>query len=1223
MKKTHTFSQTLTANTFNDYDSTGDGVLWMGPVLFSGTIVTIGGYRIRYNGIIVEDLSVVTHDTVGYKYLCVAGVDASPSSAPYTLVSNVKQGVCLIEEYLGGWITKGKIFDNDYRGLPFHRESDVTGSEFHACFGPGVASDGTVVHTPIKIPFAVDTATGQLGVSDKIYISNTTALAAIDGHYCNGHLFVCNDTVATDIVVLNDKLYTIDGVAGVNGASLAVIETDDAHCLYAYTVADHLYIGEIEYGVATGAATDYTLPSAIARVEFVTSSTVLIQLADSTFIYGMIMPTTIDTLWSGSSRWFHIDHKNGDFLHIGTDDKLYKNTVLIGSCADWVFIHDGHIIQLDGSGVITEGGKVLETGYSVVSVVSNRAPTGELFLLFVNAAGVDAVSYDIGSAEVVYSANLSGAATLAACTFGQNVTNLYLDSDLVTYEQPVAVGALPSPPDTKIIPSQTSHWRFGKKYFQADGTYNFESIYTESNTTGVITDRVATIYLGTFGSYTIIGAALPVLVGPAVCDGDMLEYTDIMSGAHEYARCLAIDTAGVPSALLTNIPGGIIPPGPVNSISSGISLAGGICAHMVVNASNSVVLNMTITTLDINIARNVMFIGCDITVYNDLAVLPDYNTYQFIGCTIGGVPANTFQALTDTPMAYTPAQDEGRLVVVNATPDALEFTAAARINAGLFEFDRVDYVDGVEQVAYDSPSPMDIHTHTGDPTGFENLTDSVISYDPATRTLTLTPVGSFAFWRNGIRYEYTAPVIFPPHAPDSGTHFFYFDDSPMPTAATSPLFWDLSKYVPVSYVQYNAALADGYANEERHGMCMDWATHRHLHLTVGAFAESGFGLGDVLSPAIPWVSNASNKITVDLGIVADEDLENSNGGHLAANPYTFMYRAGATGIWTWVRSSLGGTTYPYSISGGWITYNDGTWALTPATHNTFVNSFVFATNSIDSDFEIVVVPGQALHVSLSAAKEETVVSLAFFDKPFQEWVPLYRLTYQAQNGWDVAAGRARIVDYVRLTGTSSIALSASVSYHGALGGLSAPNSHPATAIGYDNQLETQTVQTDVQAAIDELYNINVEEASFTSPAPYEAVQIKPDYTTFTGANDIVSCTVDVVGTVVEVTYSGPIVGPIATLKDAFHRSITFSMLIDAGVVTSILAQDETIYYEHTCFEDARLDPLAHLGNVLYDYVDLATDGTITVRGINFSGGPDTSTVRYAARFSYNKVSHVP
>ena len=1233
MKKTHTTFQTLVANTFNAHDETGDGLLWLGPVLFDGAIVTIGGYRARYNGIIVEDLALITHDTTGYKYVCLTGIDASPSSTPYTLVTNTKQGICLIESYKNGWVTKGKIFNNDYRGLPFYREADATGVYYYACYGPGVCADGTVVHTPIKIPMAIDVAagtTGIAGVSDMFYNDATVGYGVVDGHYCNQHLAMFNDTVGGDIWIQNDALGVTQTVIGANGTSLACIEADANGCVYAYTVADHLFVGTCDYVAGPAAPIDYTLPSAIARIDFVTTTTMVIELADSTFIHGRLMPTVVDTLSSGSSRWFHVDHANGDFIHIGTDDKLYKNFVHIGTCTSRAFIIDQKIIQLTAGGQIINGTKSTGTGYSVTSVVANRTPADELFFLFVNGTGVDAVSYDPIHAEVTYSAHISNTAVLAAIAFGQNISYFYLDGDQITFEQPVSVGRLTGVPDVEIVPSLDNHWRFGKKHFQLDADHPGGSIYIDSNTTGIISFQATDVYLGELRSHTVADITMfPLLVGPAVSDGDMLESLHIMSGVHGYTKCLAMDISGVPSALLTRTPSvGTIALGVRVSISSGITLSGGSCGHMIVNAGDSVVSGMEITLLDINIAKNVIFIGCTIGAYADLAAAPNTNEYQFIGCTIGGIPANTFLALTDTPMAYVAAGD---MLVTNTTTDGLEFATVAQQDwtdpaNPVFSYARQDMINGGRTPTWDQPAPLEIHDSTKDPIGFESIANCSITY--LVRVLTLTFTGDTVIWLHGKRHKFTNghSFVWADHTDNTNTYFMYLQDDGaggLETAmCAAPAFWDLSAVVPVSYVLYKDTGdggPDGFANEERHGNTWPWAVHRDLHLQRGAWTPSGFEASGYL---VGGEAIANKKVTLAEGVVVDEDLWNTVTTFIPGNYVHFWVNS--TNDWTWATGNS--FPVPYTASGVPATqnpkYNELGVGLTEVVlNNRWFNTYILATNSLDPVFRFVVIVGQQVYTSLAAAQGESIGALNLGNSgefPFQESVALYQITWR-RGPYDLGLALnpyARIDALTRIVGERITVAGIASTSHATLTNRDAANCHPATAIGYDNAA-SELGSVDVQTVIDEIVGHYESELGFVS-APGDAWETATHYYSYKlRPSHIVMVQIDVIGTVVVDVGGG------AANGDAFHRRFTLllkqvpggGMFVPPSMVT--VASDETIFYEDPLFEDARLNPGTRL-DVATDYVQIV-DGAlypaIQLSAIKFGGLSTDSTTRYSVRFN--------
>jgi hypothetical protein len=1244
MSKTHTTTQILTASKFNSHDSTGNCVLEIGPVLFNGTIVTIGGYKVRYNGIIFETTDVVTHDTAGYNYLCVAGIDASPTSTPYTLVTNVKQGICLIERYHDGWITRDNKFKGDFRGLPFTRTSNAAGLMYLACYGPGVCNDGTLVHTPIQLPWDIDAVTGSQaypGNSDLFFVKGTNPLGTVTGYGCSGHLVIYSESTGPTIEIKNNRLWTTDTIAGAVGACHAIIEKSDTHCNYAYSSGANLYIGECEYGVAAGAPTTYTMSANVAKVDFVTPTTVVVQLADNTFVYGMIMPTTIDPIFSGSSRWFHVDHKNGDFVHIGTDDKLYLNAVEVGSTTHFAFVFDKQIIQVNASGDIIHGGKTSSTGFSMTDVVASRTYSNDLFLMFISGAGISLVSYNVYRGETTYLESLASAESICAVTFSP-VAMFYFGSEEVFSDQPVAPGSALSDPPIEIIPSEYSRWRYNRKHFTVSGDRSSYVVFMDSNTSGEISYQVDSVAFGQRREHNVTSLAFdPVIVGADVCDGDYLESVKVvMIGPpmvyHYYTKCLAIDYDGnVKSALLTRTPDdGAFSVGSTYSISGNMLLSGGTMNSMSVYAADSVVYNATINNLDIYIAKNVMFVGCTIGACADHAVAPDTNEYQFIGCTIGGVPANTFQALTDTPMAYV---SPGDMLCTNATTDGLEFATVAKqdytdpVNP-VFKFTRQDIVNetGALLPEWDQPAALDIHRHTGDPTGFENRTDSVLTYNPehsATKgRLTLSGFGAnpFYVWHNGIRYKFTDPVVWEHDrtwiipADETQTFFMYFVESGgvlVPEVSNS--FWNLSTAVPVAYVTYNKVipgsdvpnLGAGFACEERHGMCMDWATHKHLHFTFGAHAESGFAL---TVAKLPYADADSNKIQIDPGVVADEDIDFDNAGHPAIGNYKLMCRYGVGGYWYWRTLA----NFPYDISdvSGFAcanTYSGGSWDLRSLGHNNWMNVFFFATNAIDTEFQIVCIPGQTIHASLTAATGETVDSLQFGTLPFQEFPPLYRATYQTQNGYDAAAGKAHIVALQRITQSMVNTVATSVANHPSLSGLTLPGQHPATSISYASAefdygagLEPILTCDQVQEALDQVIARFPGNATWAPGAPptFSNFVTTPTWIRDAGAMQIVSVTADVLG---------------ADLNngDHCHRKLVATLSRAAGGAYTILTQDSEIITEDATFEAARLDPAGLLDGVLSDYVEL------TVSGTTFSITCGAISLRASLRYSVNMMIH--
>lgn len=1202
MIKTHTTTQTLTANAFNSHDETGDGVLWLGPVLFDGTVVTIGGYKVRYNGIIVEDSTIVTHDTAGYKYLCLSGIDASPSSAPYSLVSNVKQGICLIEKYKEGWITKSLKFNENLRGLAFTRTTDVTGGLYYASFGPGVCEDGTIVHTPIKIQTSLDVATGSgLGITDQFLIDNTNNLGTILAYGCNEHLVIYTLDGTPDVIINNDNLFTVDTIPGVAGSCLAVMETSDTTCVYAYTVADHLFVGVNTYGVGPAAPVDYTMTDSVTKLDFVTPTTMLVQLADNTFLYGMLTPGTFDILFSGSSRWFHVDHKNSDFVHIGMDFKLYKNTVEIGSCTNRVLIFDGKLIQVTPTGEIIDGGKTTATGYSVLDIVANRTPANELFMLFINVAGMDAVSYSPTRCETTYSANIAAGATIGAVTFGYNITNVYAGDDMITYHQPVSVGSLTSLSDIEIVPSLTNQWRFGKKHFQLDKDHLADTVYVGSNTNGIITHQVGALYAGILGSHTISSIILgttSLLVGPRLSDGDCVQSLHIPSNTHHFTKCLAFDYNGdTNAALLTKTPVGTIAAGACATISSGISISGGLVATMEVYAIDSVISNMEIQTLNIRIARNVMFVGCNFGAYTDFAVAPEVNTYRFVGCTLAGVPIGmSFLALSDTPAAYVSAGD---MLVTNPGATGLEFAVAARQTpAGELQFARQDMVNGLLTPAWDQPAASEINQSTKDPTGFESISNCTISYDPAVRIVTLAFTGDTIIWFHGVRHKFTngQSFVWADHTDNTNTYFFYLRDDGaggLEAAPVATVFWDLSAVVPVTYVIYKDTGdggPDGFHNEERHDHTWPWSIHRDVHLQRGAWSlEDGFAASGYL---VGGNAIANKKVDLDGGTIIDEDLWNTVAPLVMPDTYVHFY-LNAAGDWTWNKGEVFPVPYTGSAVPGTVQnpkYNEIGVGLTEvALNNRWFNTYIFATNSLDPVFRFVVIIGQTVYTSLAAAQGAGLGSLSLGNNgafPFQECVALYQITWR-RGSYDLNLAYnpyARIDALTRIIGERITVTGLSSTNHAALTGRDLPNSHPSTAIGYASAefdygagLEPVLTCDQVQEALDQVITRFTGDATWVAGPTFTNYLATPTWVSAIGDARLVSITVDVLG--VEISTG-----------DMCHRKILATLSRDGAGAYTILVQDHEIVYEDATFTTARLDPATYLSGI-GDYVEVTETGT--------------------------------
>jgi hypothetical protein len=369
--------------------------------------------------------------------------------------------------------------------------------------------------------------------------------------------------------------------------------------------------------------------------------------------------------------------------------------------------------------------------------------------------------------------------------------------------------------------------------------------------------------------------------------------------------------------------------------------------------------------------------------------------------------------------------------------------------------------------------PSEIGAVTSEPTGFPNVTDTTISFNPTGTLFTITSVGTnFAVWQKGVKYLKTTTSLAIPTPLVTGQYFFYYDTTGtlVVNAVNTP--WNLLTDAPVALVYWNATTLQGRLFEERHGIIMDSVTHRYNHLTRGTQAVSGM---QVSGFTLNLDTLAAVSIAISNGTIADEDLFTTISG-FDVDPASFpVYsRSAANGDWSWTtpqqlyfRTAVAGSNR--------VAFNEftgGVWTQTEASNGNYVNCWILATPDTQSTYRIISVQGQAQYTSLALAQAATFsanVSLGTF--PFAEFIPLYRITLQTNTGYLVAAGKARVqgVSDIRTSSNTGSSVSGSGGHSG-LSGRSDPNSHPATAIsttppsfGLDPAIENT-----VELAIDRL-----------------------------------------------------------------------------------------------------------------------------------------------------------
>ena len=343
--------------------------------------------------------------------------------------------------------------------------------------------------------------------------------------------------------------------------------------------------------------------------------------------------------------------------------------------------------------------------------------------------------------------------------------------------------------------------------------------------------------------------------------------------------------------------------------------------------------------------------------------------------------------------------------------------------------DRLDLLEEINEVTFE-------------PTGFENRTDSTISFDDSTRVFTIEPaVDAFTYWIDGAKFTKTAAETVT-IADVTDVSYIYYDMDGILTQSSS--FPDVRVVAIVSIIYWNASTSDYLFADERHGIQMDGATHGYLHLTRGAAYASG---GEIEVEGTEGDEElADNRISISETIYFDEDIHHILEAIVAGTHNWEKWYIDASGNWLRWDTNVNDTnaqgsnaTVPNFFVSGELGYNNVTTGnITAITGNDFVNVYIFGTNTAEASTranQFIVLCGQTDHPNDNSAFAETVDSLAFGKLPSPELVPLYQITYRQQPAAasEIGCEIERILD-LRSTRSPGVA-SASATTHNALSGL--------------------------------------------------------------------------------------------------------------------------------------------------------------------------------------------
>jgi hypothetical protein len=331
-------------------------------------------------------------------------------------------------------------------------------------------------------------------------------------------------------------------------------------------------------------------------------------------------------------------------------------------------------------------------------------------------------------------------------------------------------------------------------------------------------------------------------------------------------------------------------------------------------------------------------------------------------------------------------------------------------------------------------------TIAGEPMGHEDSTQSTLSFNAGSRTVTIAPTGaSFTVWCKGEKYVFTtAQSVVLPNT--TGIHYVYFSSTGVLSAKLN--YFDFHEDAPTAYVYWNSATgAAPFFADERHGITLDWQTHEYLHRTRGAALANGFSISNY---TITGTGSADADAQLDLsgGTFFDEDLKVQiiSTNTPAANAWEqdlsgparipVMYRSGAG----WVLDSP--TNFILKAGTATPRYNTeaaGVWSLTDVPNNQYSTVWVIATNNLN--YPVVAIMGQAADSNSGQVENIDWSSLNLDGFPSVEFRPLYKIVFQASSSYANTI-KARFTKVFDIRSLVSVGASATIgSSHGGLSGL--------------------------------------------------------------------------------------------------------------------------------------------------------------------------------------------
>ena len=341
----------------------------------------------------------------------------------------------------------------------------------------------------------------------------------------------------------------------------------------------------------------------------------------------------------------------------------------------------------------------------------------------------------------------------------------------------------------------------------------------------------------------------------------------------------------------------------------------------------------------------------------------------------------------------------------------------------------------------------DVLTATGEPNGHTDTTQSVIAFDNASRTFTISPSNtSFEIWCKGNKHVFlTTQTVTIPNT--TGLHYIYFSSTGVLSTKTTFFTFGIDTFT--AYIYWNATTQKAvYFGDERHGTTLDWQTHEYLHRTRGAAYATGFAAGNYTTTGSGDLDSHA-QITIEGGTFFDEDFQVDIVSTNTPTPNTFqqdlssparipmMYRSGNA----WVMDEP--TDFPLKQGTSrpqYNNYNGSAWVTTDVTNTDYTCTWILATNNLN--YPVIGILSQSNIGTLNNAQAALFESLDLSGFPSVEFRPLYKLIFQGENSYDNSVNaRLRGIYDLRAIAASGGSVTTPVTNHSNLSGLT-NDDHP-------------------------------------------------------------------------------------------------------------------------------------------------------------------------------------